>query len=97
MKDISKICSLSLEESNTITKEIDFSFDSNNQFFDRQDYLKKDYFTYSSFRKISKLLILNVIRTRIDEIFKLIKKQILLTGFNPNYLHIHFLFSSSED
>jgi len=85
VKDISKICSLSLEESNTITKEINFSFDSNNQFFDRQDYLKKDYFTYSSFRKISKSLILNVIRTRIDEIFKLIKKQILLTRLNSNF------------
>jgi len=91
VKDISKICSLSLEESNTITKEIDFSFDSNNQFFDRQDYLKKDYFTYSSFRKISKLLILNVIRTRIDEIFKLIKKQILLTGFNSNFCTKFFI------
>ena len=91
VKDISKICSLSLEESNTITKEIDFSFDSNNQFFDRQDYLKKDYFTYSSFRKISKLLILNVIRTRIDEIFKLIKKQILLTGFNSNFVPKFFI------
>ena len=78
-KDISKICSLSLDESNTITKEIDFSFDNNNQFFDGQDCLKKNYFTYSSFRKISKLLILNVIRARIDEIFKLIKKQILLS------------------
>ena len=85
VKDISKICSLNLEESNTITKEIDFSFDSNNQLFDSQGYLKKNYFTYSSFRKISKLLILNVIRTRIDEIFKLIKKQILLTGFNSNF------------
>ena len=85
VKDISKICSLSLEESNTITKEIDFSFDSNNQLFDSQGYLKKDYFTYSSFRKISKLLILNVIRTRIDEIFKLIKKQIFLSRFNLNF------------
>ena len=90
-KDISKICSLSLEESNTITKEINFSFDSNNQFFDRQDYLKKDYFTYSSFRKISKSLILNVIRTRIDEIFKLIKKQILLTGFNSDFCTKFFI------
>ena len=85
VKDISKICSLSLEESNTITKEIDFSFDSNNQFFDEQDYLKKNYFTYSIFRKISKSLILNVVRTRIDEIFKLIKQQILLTEFNQNF------------
>ena len=85
VKDISKICSLSVEESSTITKEIDFSFDNNNQFFDGQDYLKKDYFTNSSFRKISKLLILNVVRTRIDEIFKLIKQQILLTEFNQNF------------
>jgi len=85
VKDISQICSVNLEESNTITKEIDFSFDSNNQLFDKQDYLKKDYFTHSSFRKISKLLILKVIRTRIDEIFELVKKQILLSGFNSNF------------
>ena len=34
---------------------------------------------------------MNVIRTRIDEIFKLIKKQILLTGFNSNFCTKFFI------
>ena len=48
------------------------------------DYLKNIYFIDSNFRKISKNLILNVIRTRLDEIFDLIKKQLIVPGFNLN-------------
>ena len=84
-KDISKVCSLSAEEANIIVKEIDFSFKNNIKFFDEKDYLKKNYFNDSPYRKISKFLIFNIISERMDEILEKIKKQIFLTGFNHSY------------
>ena len=46
--------------------------------------LKNTYFINSSFRKISKNLILDVIKARLDEIFETVKKQIIIPGFNLN-------------
>ena len=83
-KDISKVCSLSLDESEKIKNNIDFAFKKNQELFDENDYLKNIYFTNSSFRKISKNLILNVIKSRLDEIFESVKKQIIVPGFNLN-------------
>ena len=80
IKDISKVCSLNLEESKIIRNKIDFSFHNNKELFDEKDYLKNNYFTFSNYRKISKSLILNIARARINEIFEMIKKQISLTG-----------------
>ena len=83
-KDISKVCSLSMDESVVIRNNIDCSFQNNQNLFDENDYLKNNYFINSSFRKISKNLILNVIKARLDEIFETIKKQIIVPGFNLN-------------
>ena len=83
-KDISKVCSLSLDESRIIRDNIDFSFQDNSNLFDGNDYLKSIYFINSNFRKISKNLILNVTKSRLDEIFEKIKKQIIIPGFNIN-------------
>ena len=83
-KDISKVCSLSLDESVVIRNNIDFSFQNNQNLFDENHYLKNSYFINSSFRKISKSLILNVIKARLDEIFETIKKHIIVPGFNLN-------------
>ena len=83
IKDISKVCSLSLEESEIIRNEIDFSFQNNNKLFDKDGYLKDVYFNKSSFRKISKSLIFNIVKARLDEIFGMIKKQIILAGLKP--------------
>ena len=83
-KDISKVCSLSIEESVVIRNNIDFSFQNNQNLFDENDYLKNNYFISSNFRKISKNLILNVIKARLDEIFETVKKQIIVPGFNLN-------------
>ena len=69
-KDISKVCSLNLDESENIRNNIDFSFQNNQKLFDENDYLKNIYFINSNFRKISKNLILNVIKARLDEIFE---------------------------
>ena len=83
-KDISKVCSLSLDESVVIRNNIDFSFQNNQNLFDENHYLKNSYFINSSFRKISKNLILNVIKARLDEIFETVKKQIIVPEFNLN-------------
>ena len=84
-KDISKVCSLSMDESVVIRNNIDFSFQNNQNLFDANGYLKNSYFINSSFRKISKNLILNVIKARLDEIFETVKKQIIIPEFNLNY------------
>ena len=84
IKDISKVCSLSIDESKIIRDNIDFSFQDNTNLFDKNDFLKNIYFKNSSYRKISKNLILDVIKARLDEIFEKIKKQIIVPGFNLN-------------
>ena len=81
-KDISKVCSLNLDESENIRNNIDFLFQDNQKVFDGNDYLKKIYFIDSSFRKISKNLILSVVKARLDEIFDILKKQLIVPGFN---------------
>ena len=82
IKDISKVCSLTIEESELILKKIDFSFKNNNNIFDFDNYLKKIFFIKSNYRKISKDLVLDVIQARLDEIISIGKKQLLNTGFN---------------
>ncbi len=97
VKDISKICSLSLEESKNIIKKFNFSIHDNNNFFDKENNLKKDFFASSKFRRISKSLILKIIKTRIDEILELIKKQLLLDGFKPNIGQNFFLIGGGSN
>ena len=82
--DISKVCSLNLDETKIIRNNIDFSFKNNQNLFDQDDFLKNTYFTDSNFRKISKNLILNVIKARLDEILEILKKQLIVPGFNLN-------------
>ena len=81
-KDISKVCSLNLEESEKIKDNIDFTFQNNEELFDQNDYLKNIYFTNSNFRKISKSLIYNVSKARLDEIIEKLKKQLIVPEFN---------------
>ena len=81
-KDISKVCSLSLGESENIKNNIDFSFQENSNLFDENDYLKSTFFIDSNFRKISKKLILNVIKERLNEIIYALKKQLIVPGFS---------------
>jgi len=82
--DISRVCSLSLKESEKIRNNFDYSFAENQDIFDQDDYLKKIFFNESKFRKISKNLILNIIKARLDEIFDIQKKQLTIPGFNFN-------------
>ena len=91
-KDISKVCSLSLDESENIRNNIDFSFQNNSKLFDKNDYLQNIYFVNSNFRKISKDLILNIVKARLDEMFEKLKKQLIIPGFNLSS-GIHFLLT----
>ena len=83
-KDISKVCSLNIEESENIKNYFDFSFGDNKILFDESNFLKDQYFIESNFRKISKNLVLNVVKARLDEIFEILKKQLIVPGFNIN-------------
>ena len=80
--DLSKVCSLSLNESKNIRNDIDFSFENNQKLFDSNSYLKNTYFIDSKFRKISRNLIINVIKARLDEIVELLKKQLTISGLS---------------
>ena len=82
--DISKVCSLNLQESLEIRNNIDFSFQNNQILFDDNNFLKKTFFIDSKFRKISESLIFKIVKARVDEIFEMIKKQLTLAGFNFN-------------
>ena len=82
--DISKVCSLNLEESLNIRDNTDFSLKNNQNLFDENNLLKKSFFIDSKFRKISEDLIYKIIRARTDEILEAIKKQLKLIRFNFN-------------
>jgi cell division protein FtsA len=82
VKDISKVCSLDLSEAKTIKDNINFSSIENSDIFDENDYLKDIFFTNSPFRKVSKKLMKNVIKSRLDEMLEAIKKQISVSGIN---------------
>jgi cell division protein FtsA len=83
VKDISKVCLLDLDESKALVEKIDFSFQNNEEIFDTNNYLKDIFFNSSNYRKISKSLVLDIVKARIDETFEIIKKQIIESGFNP--------------
>jgi len=71
IKDISKLCSLRIEEAENFMKEIDLRniINSNNE-----SYLEKKYFNVSPYRKIKYQLILDIITARIEELFEICYK-----------------------
>jgi len=81
-KDISKVCSLNIDESENLRNNFDFLFKDNKNLFDENELLKKNYFVNSKFRKISKKLILDIIKARLDEIIYKLKKEIIAPGFS---------------
>ncbi len=84
IRDISQVCSLTQKESQLIIKNIDFSFKNTTNLFDKDNYLKDDFFIDSNIRKISKDLIFDIVKERLDEIFELLKKSLKTSGFNLN-------------
>ena len=95
IKDISKICSLNLKESEIICKKIDFSFQNNEALFDQNGFLKDNYFNGSNYRKISKTLILDITKARLDEIFHIIKKQIVTPELDTS-IGVNFFMDDEE-
>jgi len=83
-KDISKVCSLDMKESEEIKNKIDFSFKSNSELFLSDNLLKSSFFQSSSYRKISKSLILSIVKARLDEIFQIIKKGLNNTNISSS-------------
>ena len=67
-KDISKLCSLKIEEVENFMKEIDLRniIVSNNE-----SYLEKKYFYISPYRKIKHQLIFDIITARVEELFEI--------------------------
>ena len=72
IKDISKLCSLKIEEVENFMKEIELKsvLEDNNE-----SYLEKKYFYISPYRKIKHQLILDIITARIEEIFEICYKK----------------------
>ena len=81
-KDISRGCSLSLEESENIKNKIKLNDLSEDKTFQlsKSGFLNKDFFKTSNYRKISIELIKKIKISRIDEIFRLLKKEINFSG-----------------
>ena len=67
IKDISKLCSLKIEEVENLIKKIKLNniIENNNE-----PYLEKKYFYISPYRKIKYQLILDIITARADELFE---------------------------
>ena len=82
VKDISKVCSLSLHESELIKNNFDYSLINNVSMFDENNYLKENYFKESNPRKLRKSLILNILQARLNEILEMINKQIRISGLS---------------
>ena len=95
--DISKVCSLSLEESLAIRNNINFSFENNHDLFDENNILKKSFFIESKFRKVSRDLICKIVKARTDEILEMIKKQLKLNGFSFNSGMSFFLIGEGSN
>ena len=72
IKDLSKLCSLKIEEVENFMKEIELRniIENNNE-----SYLEKKYFYISPYRKIKYQLILDIITARIEELFEVCFKK----------------------
>ena len=68
IKDISKLCSLSIEEVEYFINKVELKdiIENNNE-----TYLEKKYFSSSPFRKIKYQLILDIFSARLEELFEI--------------------------
>jgi len=82
IKDISRVCALTLEESEKIVKEIKFS--DKIREINKKKILPEHFFISSKFRKITLDLIYDVIQSRLEEIFEILYKEIKYLGLKKN-------------
>ena len=86
IKDINKICSIDNEM--IIDFFLNSSYDNNN--FNENDLLEKNYFKKENYRKIRKKLIFDIADARINEISNIIlNKNINLTSFKKDKFNIY--------
>ena len=72
VKDISKLCSLRIEEVEFFLKEINLHLILEN---DKESYLDRKFFSTSPYRKIKHQLILDIISARLDELIEICYKK----------------------
>ena len=82
IQDISKLCSLNIDEVKFFLKETNLKLVLEN---DSQSYIEKKFFSNSPYRKIKHQLILDIIKARLDEIIDICyKKNSNLDFFKKN-------------
>jgi cell division protein FtsA len=93
IKDISKLCSLKIEEVEKLMKDIELKniLEKNSETF-----LEKKYFYISPFRKIKYQLILDIIAARIEELFEICYKTNTNIKNLKNSGNIHVYIDSPE-
>ena len=72
IKDISKLCSLKIEEVQSFMKEIELKNIIENN---KESYLEKNFFYISPYRKIKYQLIFDIVTARIEELFEVCYKK----------------------
>jgi cell division ATPase FtsA len=75
-KDISRGCSLSLDEAKYIRDQIGCFYWEKDMDLEKENNLPEKFFKQSKFRKITKSLVSEIITARVEEIIKIIKKEI---------------------
>jgi len=94
IKDISKLCSLKIEEVEILFKEVDLKDVLEN---DDESYLDKKYFSSSVYRKIKYQLVLDIITARIEELFEICyKMNSNLSYFKKNNNTFYIIIEKDE-
>lgn len=79
-KDISRGCSLSLEDSENIKNTLGIIDSEHLDNKTHNNNLSEDLFKKTKFRKISKALVKTIVKSRIEEILHLTKKELFFSG-----------------
>jgi len=94
IKDVSKLCSLRIEEVEFFLKEVNLKFILEK---DNESCLDKKYFSSSPYRKIKYQLILDIITARLDEFFEVCcKKNTNLNYFKNNIATIYTMIEKGD-
>ena len=94
VQDISKLCSLNIDEVKFFLKETNLKLALEN---DSQSYIEKKFFSNSPYRKIKHQLISDIIKARLDEIIDICyKKNSNLDFFKKNENTIYLFIENSK-
>ena len=93
IQDISKLCSLEIEEVENFMKDIELkdAVEKNNE-----SYLEKKYFYISPYRKIKHQLILDIVTARLEELFEVCYKKNINVRNLKNNDKIYVYVEASE-